>query len=161
MAALAADPPWTPRAAEPAASVVPRRLRKELRRVHARLSVVPDREPGARAAAERDDALHDVRKAAKRLRYAAEVARPAFGGDAKRLTDRARRLTAALGGRQDAVETTATLRDLARAADRAGEPSFTWGRLHAAEEALARDVEDALPASWHELRRKKVAGWLG
>lgn len=157
---LAGAPPWTDRAARKAAKVVTKRLRKELSRVADRLDAVPGAAPGARAERERDQAVHDLRKAVKRLRYAAEVARPAFGADADRLTKRAKRLTTALGDRQDTVETRSLLRDLTDEAERAGERTFTWGRLHAREEAAARAVEADLPRLWHEVAREKTSGWV-
>ena len=52
---------------------------------------------------ERDLALHEVRKAAKRLRYAAESARPVFGKRAKRLAARAEAVQELLGEHQDTV----------------------------------------------------------
>lgn len=157
---LAEAPPWTPRAERRARKVVRKRLRKELSRVADRLDAVPGPAPGARAERRRDEAVHDLRKAAKRLRYAAEVARPAFGEDAGRLTKRAKRLTTALGDRQDTVETRALLRTLADEAERAGEPTFTWGRLHAREEAAASAVEADLAGLWHGLARDRTSGWL-
>lgn len=157
---LADDPPWTDRAERKASKIVVRRLRRELDRVASRLTAVPDPAPGARAQRERDDAVHDLRKAAKRLRYAAEVARPAYGKHAHRLTKRAKALTAALGDRQDTVETRVLLRALAAEAEEAGESSFTWGRLHAREEAAARGVEGDLPRLWHQLSRPRTSGWL-
>ncbi|WP_160007861.1 CHAD domain-containing protein [Nocardioides sp. AX2bis] len=157
---LAETPPWTDRAEKKAAKVVTTRLRKELSRVADRVDAVPDVAPGSRAERERDDAVHDLRKAVKRLRYAAEVARPAFGADADRLTKRAKRLTTALGDRQDTVETRALLRTLAAEAERSGEPTFTWGRLHAREEAAAHAVEADLPRLWHEVARDKTSGWV-
>lgn len=157
---LAASPPWTDRAGKKAGKVVTKRLRKELARVADRVDAVPDGAPGAQAQTERDDALHDLRKAVKRLRYAAEVARPAFGADADRLTKRAKRLTTALGDRQDTVETRALLRTLADEAERAGEPTFTWGRLHAREEAAAHAVEADLPRLWGSVARDGTSGWV-
>lgn len=157
---LAEDPPWTDPADRKASKVVVRRLRRELDRVASRLAAVPEDAPGAQAQRERDVAVHDLRKAAKRLRYAAEVARPAFGKDARRLTKRVKQLTTALGDRQDTVETRVLLRALAAEAEEAGEPSFTWGRLHAREEAAARDVEADLPRLWHAVDRSKASGWL-
>jgi hypothetical protein len=54
-----------------------RRTRKHLRAAHAH-------PPGH----ERDLELHEMRKAGKRLRYAAEVSEPALGAEAKRLVKR-------------------------------------------------------------------------
>lgn len=47
----------------------------------------------------RDRAMHEARKKAKRLRYAAELATPAGGRRAKKLAKRAEAVQQALGGR--------------------------------------------------------------
>ncbi|MFC7494228.1 MULTISPECIES: CHAD domain-containing protein [unclassified Nocardioides] len=130
---LVADPPWTELASTPARDVVPDLLRKDFRRFRRRV----------RTAEESDDpivALHDARKAAKRLRYAAETVRPVVGRPAHRLAREARRVTSHLGELQDTVVTRAELRALVRAAETAGESTFTYGRLHAREEARARQL---------------------
>ncbi|WP_292604849.1 CYTH and CHAD domain-containing protein [Nocardioides sp. REDSEA-S30_B4] len=81
-------------------------------------------------------AWHEVRKAAKRLRYAAEVARPGLGKPAKQLAERAKEATQVLGERQDTVVAREHLLALADDAGTAGEPTFTYGLLHARQEAL-------------------------
>ncbi len=141
---LVADPPWTERASEPARDVLPKRVRKEWKRLRARYGAVAD-------AVDSDTVLHDVRKAAKRLRYAAETVEPAVGKDAKRLARAAKELTAHLGERQDTVASREHLEALARAALEAGEPTFTYGRLHAREEARAVELDAALPDKWRRL----------
>lgn len=75
-----------------------------------------------------DHLLHQARKAAKRLRYAAELAEPALGKPARQQRKRAKRLQTALGQRQDAVTAAGVLRELARTAD--GPSGFTLGVLH-------------------------------
>ena len=133
---LVTDPPWTPKADRPARKAVRTRLRKEVERV------------GDRFPADDDEALHRLRKASKRLRYAAEAARPVCGKRSKRLAKAARALTDHLGKRQDTVTSRDLLVELARAARDAGEPTFTYGRLHAREEATAARLDDDLPAEW-------------
>jgi CHAD domain-containing protein len=120
---------------------VRKRVRKEVKRVRKRYD--------AAAAAELpDQELHDLRKAAKRLRYAAETWAPAGGKDAKRVRKAARRLASHLGERQDTVVSRAHLVALARDADAAGEPTFTYGRLHERETRRAHDLDAALPEVW-------------
>lgn len=133
---LVAEPPWTPFADAAARDVVPTLLRKELKRCRRR----------ARAAAQARSStatLHDVRKAAKRLRYAAETVEPIDGKAARRLARDARRVTSQLGKVQDTTMTRAELFAIARTAGAAGEPTFTYGRLHAREEARAEKVISA------------------
>jgi CHAD domain-containing protein len=131
-------------------------LERELRRVRRRSRAVST----AQTSEERDQALHDVRKAAKRLRYAAESTRPVFGGRAKKLAKRAKALQTVLGEHQDAVVAQLTLRELGVRAHLSGENGFTFGRLHALEEAradrLRREYADVVAV----LPGKHLAQWL-
>ena len=77
----------------------------------------------------RTSALHDVRKAARRLRYAAETLAPVWGDEARELARAARALSEHLGDRQDLLLVRADLAAMADAAEAAGEPSRTWGAL--------------------------------
>jgi CHAD domain-containing protein len=79
--------------------------------------------------------LHEVRKAAKRLRYTAEVAAPVLGGRAATLAKRAKQVQTVLGRRQDTDVTREFCRSLGLAAFAAGENAWTYGRLSALEEA--------------------------
>ncbi|MDV9192738.1 CHAD domain-containing protein, partial [Streptomyces sp. SR27] len=97
---------------------------------------------------ERDLALHEARKAAKRARYAAEAARPTLGKPAKRLAKRVKAVQSLLGEHQDAVVARAALRELGVQADGAGETAFTWGLLYGREEAAAEAAERDLPEVW-------------
>jgi CHAD domain-containing protein len=143
------DPPFRPEADERARRVLPDLLRADLKRVRKRhRAFVAADEPDRR-----DTALHDVRKAAKRLRYAAGSAAPVLGKRAEKLSTRAKAVQKALGQHQDSVVARQVLRDLGVRAHLSGENGFTFGRLHALEEAGAErcvaDYEDAyagLPA---------------
>jgi CHAD domain-containing protein len=103
-----------------------------------------------------EHALHDVRKAAKRLRYAAESADPVLGKLANRLASRAEAIQELLGEHQDTVVARATLRDIAVRANGEGENGFTFGRLHGLEEARAAELRAAYPVVLHELSRKRL-----
>ena len=94
------DPPFGDKADRPAA-----KARKRVAKSEARLQ---NRLERARAAAERgDDAaaelLHDARKAAKRHRYAVELAADVLGDDADEVIERGKALQDVLGEHQDAV----------------------------------------------------------
>lgn len=148
---LAEAPPFRPLA-------VSKKARKFVRkRVHADLTRVLKRAEAAYPIADgarRGLALHEVRKAAKRLRYAAEAGRPVTGRGVRHIRTRAKRLQRLLGDHHDAMETRTALRLLAVQANSAAESSFTYGRLHGMEqaraerlEATARDVVRRLDAS--------------
>ena len=78
---LVRQPPWTALALGPARDVLRARVRTEWRRMRRLVRTARRLEPGE----ERDRQLHEVRKAAKRLRYAAEVVVPVFGRKAGRM----------------------------------------------------------------------------
>ncbi|MFF2030145.1 CHAD domain-containing protein [Arthrobacter sp. NPDC058192] len=105
----------------------------------------------------RDAGLHEVRKAAKRLRYAAEFATAvAVNGDAKRLSRlaaAARSIQTALGLHQDTVMARALLVELGTPSLPAGESGFSYGRLHAREESLAAAAEADFLRSWRKFPR--------
>jgi CHAD domain-containing protein len=144
---LVAEPPWTEKADRPARDVLPKRVRKEWKRLRRKHAAVED----AEGPAARDEALHDVRKAAKRLRYAAEALEPVCGKDARKLARAAKAFTSYLGERQDTVSSREELVLLARAALDAGEPTFTYGRMHAREEARAVELDRGLANQWRRL----------
>ncbi len=83
-------------------------------------------------AEEKDEALHRIRKGAKRLRYTAA----ATGED--KVSDRAKNIQSLLGDHQDSVVSKAHLRTQADAAHAAGEDTFTYGLLHQLEEETAQ-----------------------
>jgi CHAD domain-containing protein len=141
-----ADPPWTAGADRDAGPFLRRRIRKEWQRLEGRVSPVADLEPGTAP----DHELHDVRKAAKRLRYALEVAEPLWPKKAKRLRKRVHALTDILGERQDTVLTRAELLRVAAQCEAAGEPAVAADRLHEIEEARAAQLEEQFQGQWSE-----------
>ncbi|WP_433803332.1 CHAD domain-containing protein [Actinomycetospora sp. CA-084318] len=143
--ALLADPPLTARAARPARRLLPREVDRAHRKVVAAMADA-DRYPRG---PERDEALHETRKKAKRLRYANELAQPVLGKPARRLKRRMKIVQELLGVHQDAAVTRATLLELAGGGDRREVAhDFTLGVLYASEVARAHDAEDRLPAVW-------------
>jgi CHAD domain-containing protein len=151
------EPPLRKGAGRPAHRELPRHMGRAWRRVAKRMAVAEALEPGP----ERDHALHEVRKAAKRLRYAAEVAAPAAGKRARRLRKRAKSVTTQLGDHQDAVVAKAVIRRLAVAAHLDGGNAFTFGVLHGVESERAVTAERALPRAWKRLATPAVTRWLG
>ncbi len=101
----------------------------------------------ATATADDDEAaLHRARKAAKRARYAAELATPILGRkSAKKKAARFKKMQTVLGEHQDSVVAAETLRTLgARAGTTPGENGFTFGLLYGLELQNARQArEDA------------------
>jgi CHAD domain-containing protein len=154
---LAAAPPWTAAATDPSREVVPRLVRHDWRRlrrrVHAAATTATDRST-------RDVGFHEARKAAKRLRYAAETAEPVYGKDARRLVRGAKDLQTVLGEHQDSVVTRQWLRDLADKAAAEGDDGFTFGVLHAREEQSAQAAEERLDEVWRKASKKKRRRWL-
>ncbi len=122
-------------------------LRKDWRRLARRIALV-DEAAGDEA---REAALHEVRKAAKRLRYAAEALAPGLGGPAEELAARAELVQDALGTHRDTLLTRDLLRRLAADAESSGDGECTASleQLQAqeadlGEEALAR-YDDVRP----------------
>ncbi|MCS0638099.1 CYTH and CHAD domain-containing protein [Streptomyces sp. LP05-1] len=142
--ALLARPPLRPAAARAPGDVLPRVLRKE----HARLTARVERALALAPGPDRDVAMHEARKAAKRARYTAEAARPALGKPAKKYAKRVKLLQRELGDHQDSVVARETLRELAVRAHAAGETAFVWGLLYGHEEAAAAEREHRLPEVW-------------
>ncbi|MEU1366470.1 CYTH and CHAD domain-containing protein [Streptomyces sp. NPDC005803] len=144
LAALRTAPPLLPAAAGPPGKTLARAVHKGHKRLAGRMEHALELPPGS----ERDLALHDARKAAKRARYAAEAARPALGKPARKSAKRLKALQKALGDHQDSVVAREALRALAVQAHAAGETSFTWGLLYGQEEAAAGASERELPGVW-------------
>ena len=131
-----------------------KRLRKRTEREWNRVSgrydaAYAESEDGEASAA----ALHAVRKATKRLRYAAEAVEPVFGTPAAELATQAEEIQTVLGDHQDSVVARQLLRDLARLADQRGVSSFSYGRLHGLQDKAAADARHAFAASWQRLEQ--------
>lgn len=142
--ALSAGPPLRPAAGRPPGKALPRAVLKDYERLATRVGHALGQPPGP----ERDAALHEARKAAKRARYAGEAARPALGKPAKRFTKRVKAVQTLLGDHQDSVVAREALRMLAIQSHAAGETAFTWGLLYGQEEAAAEARERELPDVW-------------
>lgn len=154
--ALLAAPPYSAAARRPAQDLV-HFLAKDLTRVRRRHRAVGR----STTPHDRDLALHEVRKAAKRLRYAAEAAQPVFGQRAGRLARRAEAVQHVLGEHQDSVVCRDRLRQVALGAGLEGEDAFVLGRLHALEQARADELEAEYDEVIRRLWSRKLRRWLG
>lgn len=102
-------------------------------------------------------ALHEIRKSAKRLRYAAEAAVPVFGKRAARIARTAEEVQTILGDHQDSVVIREKLRSLAAVPREGGGPDgFTYGRLHALEEQRGADSRALFLTAWQEAPLKPL-----
>ncbi|UOY00510.1 CYTH and CHAD domain-containing protein [Blastococcus sp. PRF04-17] len=132
---LLGDPPLTVRGTDAAGPVLRKAVRRTVRRLRRHL------ESAERASDDdRLEALHAVRKAAKRVRYAAEAGGAGLEAVAPLLRP-AKRMQKLLGALQDTVVTREQCRRLGLAAFAARENAFAYGRLHALEQARAEAAE--------------------
>jgi CHAD domain-containing protein len=93
----------------------------------------------------RDEALHRIRKGAKRLRYTAA----ATGADD--VSARAKTIQSLLGDHQDSVVSRTHLSLQAEEAHACGEDTFTYGMLYQLEDDLARRSREQLDAALKKL----------
>lgn len=92
----------------------------------------------ADGAADRDHAIHRIRKRAKLLRYTADAV------GAKTVSKRAKKVQSLLGDHQDSVVSREHLSEQAAAAHAAGEDTFTYGLLYQREADLAAECREQL-----------------
>ncbi|MFE4255717.1 CHAD domain-containing protein [Streptomyces sp. NPDC056910] len=152
LAALGQQPPLRAKAGKAADKVMAKAVLKEFDRLAQRMAPALDLPPGP----ERDVALHQARKAAKKVRYAAEAARPTLGKPAKRLGKRVKAGQKVLGDHQDSVVARGTIRGLAVAAQTTNEAGFTWGVLYGGEQAVAHTREQELLTVWERASAPKL-----
>ncbi|MGY1855691.1 CYTH and CHAD domain-containing protein [Modestobacter sp. SYSU DS0290] len=146
--ALLADPPFTAVATEPAGEVLRAVLAKAAKRLRSTVEAAQDAAPGH----DHDEALHEVRKAGKRLRYTAEATLPVLGPPVKELVTALKAVQEVLGDRQDTVVTRQLCTQLGLQAFADGENAWTYGRLHALEQARAERAEQEFWLRWPALR---------
>ncbi|ADB29726.1 CHAD domain containing protein [Kribbella flavida DSM 17836] len=144
---LIASPPVTDTSSK-AKKQVPELLKHDLKRMQKSVR----RMQKAETLAEQDHELHETRKAAKRLRYAAESAEPVLGESATDLVARAQQVQEVLGDHQDSVVARDLLRRLAVQHHLDGGNAFTFGRLHAAEENRGERSRVAFLELWPTIK---------
>jgi CHAD domain-containing protein len=104
--------------------------------------------------------LHEARKAAKRARYAAETAAAVYAKEATGFVKGTKRMQTVLGEHHDSVVAQSWLRELADQATTEGDDSFTFGVLHAREDAAAETAQARMTKAWRRASRKKRHRWL-
>jgi CHAD domain-containing protein len=142
--ALVAQPPLTEAAARPADEVLREIVAHTGKRLRRAVEAAQD--------SDHEEALHDVRKAAKRLRYTAEQAVPVLGEPVRELVGALKGVQEVLGDRQDTFVTRPLCTQLGLKAFAAGENAWTWGRLHALEQARCERAEQEFWLRWPQLR---------
>ena len=163
---LVATPPWTELANDRADKVLTRLVRKSYRRVQRLVSAGPPAHPAGAAlgagagSASKDEWYHEIRKASKRMRYAAEAVQSVFGQDAKSTAEAAEALQEVLGEHQDSVVARSALRDLGARIHLDGDNAFTIGRLHALEQTRGDEAVAEFKPAWAALSKKKMLRWL-
>ena len=151
--ALVADPPLGPRALEPASVVFRNRLGKTYRRTAGHVDqAVAEPNP-----TQREHLFHEVRKSAKRARYAADAATEVIGRPARRYGKAMKALQEVLGEHQDSVVARGELLALGIAAYGDGENAFTYGRLHGLEQGRAAAALAEFDPAWRKVRRRRVS----
>lgn len=160
---LVTHPPLTDAAQRDAAKVARKRVRHEARRF-ARLADAAradldadgasphDHGSAAQPAVDHAAHLHEVRKATKRLRYAAETARPVSEEPYRRIVKLAKAVQGALGEHHDAVMTRQTLRHLALDEAVGEAAAFLLGHLDADEQRAMATLETQAWQTIDELR---------
>jgi CHAD domain-containing protein len=128
-----------------------------IRKLHDALEPGGVQAPGAH---ERDLVLHEIRKSAKRARYAGEALQASFGTPAKRYAELMAQIQESLGDHQDSVVARGVLLAIAEEAEAAGESTFTYGRLHALEQARGDSTEQAFATAWAAASQGSVRAWL-
>ena len=126
-------------------------VRKTWRRTARAVSEL-DREPS-------DASLHEVRKRAKRARYAAELGRGVFGKPARRLAKRLETVQDALGELQDAVVAeeylwSLTTRGLSAPA------AFVAGAIACEERGARGAARNRWRADWRSVNKRQLRRWL-
>jgi CHAD domain-containing protein len=105
-----------------------------------------------------DGALHAVRIKAKRCRYAAEAAEPAFRKPARRFASAMAQVQEVLGEQHDAVTAIAWLSKTAQ--ECSATEAYVLGRISEIEHAAARDARAEFFDVWQDARKKRLRAWL-
>lgn len=151
-----ASPPLTSKAHKKAQTRINRFVNAERRRLKAKVKTHHRASDPTSAGA----ALHEVRKSAKRLRYAAEAAVPIFGKKAARIAKAAEDIQTILGEHQDSVICREKLYSLTTAPPGAEEAKigFAYGRLHALEQHRAAEARSDFLQVWRASPPKRLHG---
>ena len=156
---LAHDPPPGPQAAAPARDVLPAAVRRAYRQADKRMR----RARRAPHGHDRDVALHEARKSARRARYAAEAAEAAgsaAGKPARTFARQMKKVQTVIGDHQDTVIARQAARDLGIGAHLAGENAFTYGLLYERELHRAERLQAKARRVWKRASRPRYRKWM-
>jgi CHAD domain-containing protein len=153
---LITEPPFTPKAARPAADVLPAVARLRYRQVRRRMR----RARWAPIGQPTDEALHQARKAAKRARYASEAMAPGIGRKASRFAKQMKKVQSVLGDHQDVVIARQAERKLGVNAHLAGENAFSYGLLHGRDACDAARLQAQGWETWQRASRPRYRRWM-
>ena len=106
-------------------------------------------------------AVHQVRKAAKTMRYATEAAVGPLGSDAVVFASALEEIQETLGEFTDAGIAAAFLAEFALEDDTDGVSGFTFGRLHAFEQAMTHGAFDEFSDAWDRVEDGDLVAALG
>ena len=106
---------------------------------------------------DREEYVHDVRKAAKKLRYSANAAKDS-GLKTSKLSKACKELQEILGDYQDAVTSRDRIEKLAASARKRGEDTFSYGMLYQREMSRGDKALKDYPKAFKEVKKafKKV-----
>ncbi|MET7421661.1 CHAD domain-containing protein [Dactylosporangium sp. NPDC005555] len=150
---LVRPPRLVGRHAAPAVKVLPGLVRKPWRQFEAGAAALTPDLP--------DDDWHEVRKLAKRARYAADAAARIVGPEAAVLAKRIAKAQKVLGDHQDAATAADTWLFVARFLDRGDHRlAVTAGRLFERERAAVTRARAAFPAVWAAVCEENTTAWL-
>jgi CHAD domain-containing protein len=133
----------------PAVARAYRRTRRRVRRAR-------NAAPGAATAA----AWHDVRKAAKGARYAAEAVAPVLGTEAGRFARQMKKVQSVLGEHQDTVVARQAAREMGMRAHLSGENAFSYGMLYQLDACDDAGLLDEAARAWQRASRRRYRRWL-
>lgn len=144
---LVQSPPLTSIASKPADKALLAMIAKDWRK----LQTLHDR-------AVTVDGVHDLRKGAKRSRYAADALKQHYGKPAKQWAKLSKAITENLGDHQDSVVMRATIQQLATEAHQRGENTFAYGYLYSLVKVTEEEANAQHPQQWSELT--SAAQWF-
>lgn len=150
-----AAPPLTKVARQPAGDVVPAAVRRSYTKTRRRMRQARRAPAGDR----QEQALHRARRAAKRSRYAGELAAPALASAGK-FARQMKKVQSVLGDHQDAVIARQVGRQLGMTAHLAGENGFTYGLLYERDGQAAAGLRRQAWRTWRSASRRKYRRWL-
>jgi CHAD domain-containing protein len=151
---LVAVPPFTERAGRPARKELRGPIRAAARKVDKAITHAGSAHQGP----ERGEALHRIRKDAKRARYAGEAVRVAFGRPAAAFAAGMEKLQDRLGEHHDSVVLQHRIEQLAQ--ESTPDRVFTLGRLHAAQDQRQAELEGSIRTAARSATKKSLRAWL-